>query len=594
MLLAGFPGLRQDWLDMEKRGFAGRLATLVGRFRRDSSGNIAVIFVIALLPILAGIGCATDYSMATRIKSKMQSAADAASVASLSQQSPGFIAAAAMTTDGSVTAAVTDANNVFNGNMNGVTGFTGLTETATVTKTGARLVSQVTFSANVPTVFMNALGWTNMTVSGSSSSSAALPLYLDFYLALDVSGSMGLPSTSAEAVRMQQVNPDNFVQYPTGCTLACHFAPQRSACVDPPVTAPAAPPLNPPTTTTSYTQQYNTNGYCMGYVYSRLNQPALKTLISSASTVSRPKQVPGLPVAMLSGLTTSITGPNSLLTGNTSSLPYSLTPTAFCPTQGADACIQLRLDAVGVALNSTQATNGLDGLFATALNPKYATVTNQFRIGLYPFITDIDKNYAPLTTTFTAGSTIRTAAQNLATELDTNMDSVLGSGGTHIDYALHSLNTLIATVGTGTSPTNTLPYIFLVTDGAQDNQYKDVPNGSWHGSNHATVLNDSTTVTYASICTTLKNRGIMISVLYIPYQTISPVNTTFAGNEDTYANNNIGTITPPTGIAASLKACASPDDSAGSYFYPANTPDDITKALAAMFNHAVRVAHITN
>jgi Flp pilus assembly protein TadG len=581
---------------MAERGFRGWATALVRRFRSSSSGNIAVIFALALIPIMTGMGVAVDYSMATRIKAKMQAAADAASVASLSQKSPGFLAAAAMTTDGSVAAAVTDATNVFNGNMSGVTGFTGMTVTPTVTKAGPRITSVVTFSANVPVTFMKAIGWTQMSISGSSSSSAQLPLYLDFYLALDVSGSMGLPSTPAEAVRMQAVNPDNFVQYPTGCTLACHFAPQRSACVDPPVTAPAAPPANPPITTTTYTQRYNTNNYCMGYVYSRLNQPALITLINSlpnATSPSRPKQVPGLPVAMLPNLTTSITGPNSLLTGNTSSLPYSLTPTAFCPTQGADACIQLRLDAVGVALNATQTANGVDGLFATATNPLYATVANQFRIGLYPFITDIDSNYAPLTSTIGPGSTIRTAAQNLATQLDTNLNATLGSGGTHIDNALHSLNSVITSVGSGTSPTNTLPYLFLITDGAQDNQYKDVPNGGWHGSNHATVLTDLVN-SYPGICTTIKNRGIKIAILYIPYQTISPVNTSFAGNEDTYANNNIGTITPPTGIAASLKTCASPDDSGGSYFYPANTPADITKSLTAMFNHAVKVAHITN
>ena len=39
-------------------------------------------------------------------------------------------------------------------------------------------------------------------------------------------------------------------------------------------------------TTNSYTQQYSTNNYCMGYVYSRLGQTALKNLINQASTSS--------------------------------------------------------------------------------------------------------------------------------------------------------------------------------------------------------------------------------------------------------------------------------------------------------------------
>jgi hypothetical protein len=72
-------------------------------------------------------------------------------------------------------------------------------------------------------------------------------------------------------------------------------------------------------------------------------------------------------------------------------------------------------------------------------------------------------------------------------------------------------------------------------------------------------------------------------VLYIPYEKIDPVNTSFAGNEGTYANNNIQYI------PASLRKCASPG-----FFYTANTPDDIKQALDVMFKHALQVAHITN
>ena len=113
------------------------------------------------------------------------------------------------------------------------------------------------------------------------------------------------------------------------------------------------------------------------------------------------------------------------------------------------------------------------------------------------------------------------------------MNSNLGSGGTHIDNALNSMNTLITSVGDGSASNNTLPYVFLVTDGAQDPQSKGVPNGGWSGSNHATVIAPRRSLP-VRICTTLKNRGIIISVLYIPYQTISPVNTAFAGDEDDY------------------------------------------------------------
>ena len=72
-------------------------------------------------------------------------------------------------------------------------------------------------------------------------------------------------------------------------------------------------------------------------------------------------------------------------------------------------------------------------------------------------------------------------------------------------------------------------------------------------------------------------------MLYIPYQPVSPVVSSFAGDEDTYANNNIPNIPP------SLQDCASPG-----FFYTANSPADITASLNAMFNHALQTAHITN
>ena len=537
------------------------LDRVMRRFPKDQRGNVAVIFAIACVPLISAVGCAIDYTEATRIKSKLQSAADAAAVASISQQSSGWLAASRMTGNGEVTAAETDARNIFNGNITAATSlFNNQTVTATVTKTGANLTSLVTFTADVPVTFMKVVGFQKLTVTGSSAASASLPLYLDFYLLLDVSGSMGLPSTPAEAVRMQNINPDNYSNYPTGCTLACHSQVQN-VCGN-------------------STQRYPTNNYCMGYAYSRLSQSALSNLINQASTVSVPKQVPGLPNAMLPNLSANLTpgAANSLVTGNSRSLPYSLTAATSCPTDGTDACIQLRLDAVGYAVNQLlQMANTV------------AVVPQQFRVGIYPFIQTMDANYAPLTSSIngspnTAG-TINYAAANLATELDTNANAALGSGGTNIAQSLGNMNTTIVSVGNGSSASSTLPYVFLVTDGAVDPQTKQLSvSGGWAGSNHATVIASGA----SSPCKQLRDRGIKVSVLYIPYVPINPVNASFANDEDDYANNNIANI------PASLQSCASPPDSSGSYFYTASSPQQIQDSLKAMFNHALVTAHITN
>ena len=575
---------------MSEPRLLSRTTSLIGRFRSDSKANVAVIFGIAIIPIMSAIGSAVDYSLAARVKAKLQSAADAAAVAAISQNSLGWKAASLMTSDGEVTVAEQDAANVFNGNVN-VSGVNGSLKTNTVTKTGVKLTSTLKFTADVPLVFMKifakAIGFSSITVTGNSSAASSLPAYLDFYVALDVSGSMGLPSTTAEATRMQNISPDNIVQYPTGCTFACHFAQpplaqlKTSACIDP---APNTPP-----NAGAVTQKYPTGNYCLGYQISRVSQSAYAALLTNHGGK--------LPAYKYTGVTTppaQVAQPTAFYSVSPA-FPKDpiLSPVSSCPTAGTDNCIQLRLDAVGVALNATKTANGVDGLFATALDPVNQKVPNQYRIGLYPFIRFMNTNYSPLTSNFNASpnspGTINFAAANLAALLDTNTDAVLGSGGTHIDQALHDLNGAITAVGSGNSSNNTQPYVFLITDGAQDPQIKGVPNGSWSGSNHATVLGNTTTNTFPTACTDLKNRGIIISVLNIPYQPISPVNASFAGDEDDAANNNI------PNIPKSLQTCASPPDASGtSYYYEATSPDQITAALKAMFNHALVTAHITN
>ena len=323
------------------------------------------------------------------------------------------------------------------------------------------LTSVVAFNATVPTIFMNVVGFKSLTVAGSSSASSSLPMYLDFYVMLDVSGSMGLPSTNAEQTRLAAVNPDDFNVYPAGCTFACHFQAQGS-CTNPPigqqVNAGVLPAYSsyPTSNLGPSTASSPKAGYCLGYLISRVSQSGYQSLLNSAVTNTTKTQFPMktgqvLPPAMLAaGVTSSLTGANALLTGNTASQSNSLTAVTSCPTEGTDACIQLRADAVGTALNATKTANGVDGLFAVANDPKNQQVTGQFQIGLYPFIRNLI-TYSPLTSTIGPGSAIQTAAQNLAQLLDTgNSPNVgLGSGGTHFENAFPTMNSTIPPVGGG-------------------------------------------------------------------------------------------------------------------------------------------------
>jgi hypothetical protein len=293
-------------------------------------------------------------------------------------------------------------------------------------------------------------------------------------------------------------------------------------------------------------------GYCQGFIISRLGT----TPVSFAN------------------------GTNNTTNGN--SVNWSNTQVSSCATAGTTSCIQLRADAVGYAVSA---------LLAQAASTESNTgLSDQFSVGLYPFIVNLDTSYSPMTNNITTGSAINTAATQLATLLDTGQNATLGSGGTHFENALNSMNALITSIGTGTSSSNALPYVFIITDGSQD--YQTQSGGNWSSENwsatsavpyqnSATVIPPNS-VTLTDYCTTMKSRGIIIAILYIPYETIQNANSGFANNEDGYANNNIPNIPP------ALQTCASPN-----FFYTANTPTDIQNALLTMFEQAVSTAHIT-
>jgi hypothetical protein len=99
--------------------------------------------------------------------------------------------------------------------MTGTGGYTLNSVTAVVQKTGATVTSNVQFSANVPTTFLGVMGKSVMTVTGTSTSTASMPLYIDFYLLLDNSPSMGVGATPTDVATMVNNTPDK-------CAFACH------------------------------------------------------------------------------------------------------------------------------------------------------------------------------------------------------------------------------------------------------------------------------------------------------------------------------------------------------------------------------------
>jgi Flp pilus assembly protein TadG len=540
------------------RAGATRTRALVSRFRGDARANVAIITAIAAIPIFTAIGCVVDYSMASMVNAKLQAAADAAALATVSNNSP-IVASAKQS--GNVSGGSTYANNFFNADVSAINNSNSMSvvPNSSVTMSGTTITAKVSFTAQVPTFFLGIIGYSSIPLSGTSTASFTLASYIDFYLMLDVSGSMSFPSTAAEQARLQAVNPDNLNGsngYPTGCTFACHFT-RQGTCAQ---TSSQGNPWQGPYPAANTTTNPGTGGYCQGFIITRLGTN---------------------PVSFASG--------NNATNGN--KVNWTNTQVSSCATAGTTSCIQLRADAVGYAvsalLQQAQSTENKTG------------ISNEFRVGLFPFIQNLcyssvnssNSCSVGLTTSLT-GSTINNFAKQLATLLDTGQNATLGSGGTHFENALNTMNqsVLPSTAGNGSS-TNPFPYLFIITDGSQDYQTQSGGNWSsqnWHSTAAVPYQNSSTvippnSVTSTDYCTTMKNNGITIAILYIPYQTIQNANANFASNEDGYANNNIPNIPP------ALQTCASPN-----FFYTANTPTDIQDALIKMFQQAVSTAHLTH
>jgi Flp pilus assembly protein TadG len=191
------------------------LSGLLARFRRDRAANVAVTFAIVCVPLISAVGCGVDYSRANQIRSKLQGAVDAASVGSVARTSPAFLAAGSMTADGTIDVGKTDAQNIFNGNVNGTSGYTLTNLTALVEKKNGIVTSTVSYTATVPTMFMNVVGIKSVTMSGSSTATATMPKYIDFYLMLDNSPSMGVAATPTDVSKMVSNTSDK-------CAFACH------------------------------------------------------------------------------------------------------------------------------------------------------------------------------------------------------------------------------------------------------------------------------------------------------------------------------------------------------------------------------------
>ena len=162
---------------------------LIERFRRDQRGNIAILFAIVCVPVLAFVGAGVDYSMANKIRTKMQQALDEAVLAGVSAGKAALDAGASQAS--AIAAAQAAAASYFSGNTVGVSA----TPTIAFTINGRTLSGVGSAEGAMNTSFMRLAGFPVMNLSVRSNSSATTQPYVNVYLLVDISSSMLLPAT---------------------------------------------------------------------------------------------------------------------------------------------------------------------------------------------------------------------------------------------------------------------------------------------------------------------------------------------------------------------------------------------------------------
>ena len=219
---------------------------------------------------------------------------------------------------------------------------------------------------------------------------------------------------------------------------------------------------------------------------------------------------------------------------------------------------------LGVTLRMDNVQAAVKNLTTTA-QTTMSQNNSVYRMAIYTF----DANFNTIQALNSNLSTVQTAASNIVllevyknnwlTSTKNNSDA-----DTNYDNAMSQINTLMPKPGGGTKTAGDTPQevLFLVTDGVEDETVS--------GGRQQSLMSNSW-------CTTIKNRGIRIAVLYTTYLPL-PTNSWY----NTY-------IAPfQAQIGPNMQSCASP----GLYF-EVTTDGDITAAMNALFTLAVSTAHLT-
>lgn len=507
--------------------FAASLVRFPARLYRERRGNVLMLMGFSVIPLTLAAGVAVDYARAGRLQTKLNAAADAAALAA--------VTAPMMLKDND--AARTAAIAMFKSQITGLPGLTFQDSDLTVSVTGNTAAVRtrtavVTYEAKSANAFAGMVGLSQITIGGSATSVATAAPNIDFYVALDTSPSMALPTTTAGF---------NIMDSAVTCAFACH------------------------------------SNKIQNYVGS-----SIPSLILDNTHFAVVKGT-GLGTRTINGNVATIIDSNGAYVYNNRTSGMN----NLCKSGGKDICVY-NTDGTfadsywyalnqGVRLRVTDSRSAAQDLMSYAQN--YASQNGTvYRAALYTF--DHSTNLKTIATLTSNLASVSTSAGNvdLVTVNDQAGNGCPPTGCTGSNrYLFTSFKSILdnmssvlpAHSGNGSRDPGDTPqaFLFMVTDGMSD---EDIGSGRTRSAMRQAQIDT---------CNAIKGRGIQIAILYTEYTSASI-------QDDEPGQRAIANAAIPN-IAPALTQCASPG-----LMYTVRTDESITAALQELFSKAVASARL--
>ena len=406
--------------------------------------------------------------------------------------------------------------SLFNGLANGISGIDHTTVPDIVINWSTSPLQRnvtVNYTTSVSLIFPLVLQKNSLSMSVSSLGSAQIPPNLDFYVLLDNSPSMALPATTSGISQMEGLTKNQ--DNNAGCAFACH---QASTGNSDTLGNPCADGTAPTLSNAPYCNVSKHGAQIDNYALARKNNITLRLdeLNSGVSTLLQ---------------TASATAQSS---------QFSTPP-------------QYRF--------SIYSMDSLWSIGLTQLMPLTANYVSQWTTDSATFgVMEMYSNNNDC-----ANSSCSSSTTSPGGDVGTNYDDSLGK---------LSQTSYIPNPGNGTNQPGDTPQevLFIVTDGVEDEKNGGRLQQAINDLGNAPGGNSLST----NWCTTIKNRGIKIAILYTEYLPVTA---------NSWYNSWIAPIQSDIGPA--LQACASPG-----LFYDAAIGADLGAALSALFAAVTHTAHL--